>query len=81
MSGEISQSTALAEAQEDSLTELFSRDPEGFQRQDRNRIVEALRAQREKWMIAEAAGAALPKAKKAPNLLTRVAGTAEEIGL
>jgi len=43
---EIPQSNALAEATTDSITELFSRDPEGLKRQDRDRIIEFLRAQR-----------------------------------
>lgn len=49
-------SPALKEAQADSLSELFSRDPEGFQRQDRDQIVKALRAQRERLRAAELAG-------------------------
>lgn len=51
-------SDALVEAGAgaESLTELLSRDPEGYQRQDRDRIVEALRAARVKWQAAEAAG-------------------------
>ena len=53
---EITQSNALAEATTDSLSELFSRDPEGLHRQDRDRIVEALRAQRARMEATAAAG-------------------------
>lgn len=44
--GEIPQSPALAEVETDSLSELMSRDPEGYSKQDLTRVVEALRAQR-----------------------------------
>lgn len=61
----------LAEASTESLEELFNRDPLTLQKGDRRRIVEALRAQRAKWQVEEAAGAkrasapkAEPKAKK-----------------
>lgn len=54
--GEIPQSAALAEAETDSLTEVMSRDPEGYSRQDRDRIVEALRAQRARLAAVEASG-------------------------
>ena len=54
--GLIPQSQLLAEASEDSLSELFSRDPEGFTRQDRDQIVKALRAQRARFELAEAGG-------------------------
>lgn len=51
------QSQALLEASaEDSLQEVMSRDPEGYTRQDRDRIIAALRAQRERIAAAEAAG-------------------------
>ena len=66
--GLIPQSQLLAEASEDSLSELFSRDPEGFQRQDRDLIVKALRAQRARFELAEAEG------KKAPRQLKAGAG-------
>lgn len=62
---EIPQSTALREASEsDSLAEVMSRDPEGLSRQDRNRIIEALRAQRARIAAAEAAGTKVPRAQK-----------------
>lgn len=74
MVGEIPQSTALAEAGEDSLTEVLSRDPEGYSRQDRDRIVEALRAQRARLAAAEAAGGGVktraPAGPKVPLTLT-----------
>jgi hypothetical protein len=54
--GGIPQSTALAEASPESLSDLFSRDPEGFSKQDISRIVETLRTQRKAWALAEASG-------------------------
>lgn len=65
---EIPQSTALKEASEsDSLAEVMSRDPEGLSRQDRDRIVTALREQRARVAAAEAAGTKLPRAAKAAD--------------
>ncbi len=55
-SGEIPQSTALAEATTDSLATLFSRDPEGLSKQDRAQIITALREQRGRVAAADAAG-------------------------
>lgn len=55
--GLLPQSNALAEAKTDSLSDYMSRDPMQFTRQDRNRIVEALRAQRARWETAQAAEA------------------------
>lgn len=55
MSGEIPQSTALAEATPDSLAVLFSRDPEGLSSQDRTRIIESFREQRARVESAERA--------------------------
>lgn len=52
----IPQSTALTEALPDSLSELFSRDPEGYQQQDLEKIIGFLRSQRERMQAAEAAG-------------------------
>ena len=46
-------STALAEASVESLTDLMSRDPEGFQTQDRSRIIQVLREQRERFAKTE----------------------------
>lgn len=66
--GEIPQSEALAEATGDSLAELMSRDPEGLSRQDRDRIVEALREQRARIAAAEAAG----KPRRGPGTAAKV---------
>lgn len=69
MTGQIPQSTALSEALPDSLSELYSRDPEGFQRQDRDAIVRSLRAQRERLRAAELAGGPT-RAKKTAGVKT-----------
>lgn len=62
---EIPQSGALKQASEgDSLAEVMSRDPEGLSRQDRDRIIEALRAQRARIAQAEASGTKVPRAAK-----------------
>lgn len=65
MTGEIPQSSALAEAQEDSLSVLFSRDPFKYTQRDRQRIIAELRLQRERWKTADAAGTKAPKTPKA----------------
>lgn len=57
VNGELPQSTALAEADPASLTELMSRDPLSYQRQDRDAIVAALRADRARREAAEKAAA------------------------
>lgn len=62
---EIPQSNAIAETGSDSLTEVMSRDPEGYSRQDRDRIVEALRAQRARLAAVEEAGGG--KTKRGPT--------------
>jgi hypothetical protein len=62
MTGEIPQSTALREASPDSLTELFSRDPEGYQQRDRTRLVEELRLYRAR-LAKVAAASPSPKTK------------------
>lgn len=54
-SGEIPQSAALAEATIDSLGELMSRDPEGYSKQDLERVVAAMREQRERLALSAAA--------------------------
>lgn len=54
--GEIPHSPALSEAYPTSLQELFSRDPEGYQRQDLAAIVTAMRQWRIRLEEAEAAG-------------------------
>lgn len=55
------QSPALAEATTDSLDVLMSRDPEGYSRQDLDKIVAAMREQRARL----ATSAAEPKAPRA----------------
>jgi hypothetical protein len=78
--GIIPQSTALSEAGTDSLSELMSRDPEGYSRQDRDRIVLALREQRARLEASEA-----NKPKKAPGgsklLLQTTVAAPEDMGL
>lgn len=84
-SPEIPQSSALKEASEgDSLAEVMSRDPEGLSRQDRDRIIEALRAQRARIAAAEAAGIKVPRAAKSAEkiVLSKVADkNLDEMGL
>lgn len=53
-------SPALSEASPESLSELMSRDPRGWSRQDRDKIIERLRAQRGRFLESEAK----PKSKK-----------------
>ncbi len=79
-SGIIPSSDALAEASPDSLSELLSRDPEGYQQQDRAAIISALRAQRERFEVAEREGKKLPKASKASNLITKSEQSAADLG-
>jgi hypothetical protein len=55
-SGEIPQSNALSEASAESLGELLTRDPFGFTRQDRDRVVADLRVMRAKWALSESMG-------------------------
>ncbi len=63
--GEIPSSEALAEAgASESLLDLLSKDPFGLQRQDRDKVVAALRAQRVRWEEAEASGASKVKSTK-----------------
>lgn len=65
MPAEIPQSDALKEATVgDSLAEVMSRDPEGLSRQDRDRIIAALREQRARIAAAEASGVKVPRAAK-----------------
>lgn len=71
----------LAEANPASLDELFSRDPLSLSNNDIARGVEALRAQRANWKIAEAQGKTkAPKAKKAKPDSAEV-GSLDDIGL
>lgn len=60
------QSNALAEATTDSLDVLMSRDPEGYSRQDLDKVVAAMREQRERLAKSAAEG---PKPRaKAPGV-------------
>lgn len=59
-------SNALSEASTDSLTEVLSRDPENYSKQDRAKIIEALREQSARWTAAEASGKK-PKAATVPT--------------
>lgn len=63
--GQIPQSNALAEASADSLSELFSRDPEGLSDQDLFKVVTRLREARVTWKNSETAALSAPKEKKA----------------
>ncbi len=56
MPNSIPQSQALAEADSNSLSELFSRDPEGYTRQDLDNVISEYRQRRINWDIAEKAG-------------------------
>jgi hypothetical protein len=81
---EVPQSPALAEAQADSLAELLSRDPEGYQKQDLQRVIEAMRMQRARLEQGEEQAKAEGKKVKATKvglLATKAAGTAEDLGL
>ena len=79
--GLLPQSTALAEASSDSLSELLSRDPQGWSRIDLDRVVKDLRAQRLKWEAAEAAGVKTPKAVKLSDRTLTATRNAEDLGL
>lgn len=82
--GEIPASGAITEAQVESLTELMSRDPQGYTSQDRQKIIAVLREQRERFAQTEAEAASNPKkAKKdAGNILLKKALTStKDLGL
>lgn len=80
--GIIPQSNALAEADSSSIAEMLSRDPEGYTRQDRDKIVLIMREQRARW---EAADAAEPKRKPSAGpkaqLASSTAAKADDLGL
>lgn len=59
----------LTEASPNSLDEIFARDPEGLQERDIQTAVAALRAKREDWLKAEAAGARSAPRSSAPKLM------------
>jgi hypothetical protein len=67
--GQLPQSNALAQAGSgaESIAELLSRDPEGYQSQDLDRIIEIMRDQRQRWMAAEAQGGSSPRTKPGPG--------------
>ena len=75
--GAIPQSNALAEASPDSISDLMSKDPEGFSRQDRKRIVEFFQKEREKFGREEQEGR---KSKKVGGLSSSSA-KATDLGL
>lgn len=79
---EIPKSNALAEAGTggESLSELLSRDPEGYQNQDLDRIIEALREQRKKWQMLDSEAKPRAKAKaQAVQLVTKL--SPEDLGI
>ncbi len=74
MENEIPQSDALAEATTDSLAVLFSRDPEGLSRQDRDAIIRALREHRARIASADASKP-VKAARAAPGSKLPLAGS------
>lgn len=72
------QSPALAEAEPESLSVLFSRDPEGYTQQDLATIVRVLQEQRERWLKAAESGVTTTGK---PKKLTTTLSTPGEIGL
>lgn len=79
--GFIPQSPALREAQVDALGELLSRDPMGFTKQDRAAVVAALRGQRQRWELSEAAGVKVKTPRSKAPLATGSGKAAEELDL
>ena len=81
--GEIPQSNALAEASPDSLSDLFSRDPETLSTSDFDRLISVLRAQRERWQASEAEAQSKPKraSAKASGLVSSTSKSIEELDL
>lgn len=79
MTGSIPQSDALAEASPQSLAELMSRDPEGYQQRDLDAIIDHLRKHR---VACEAAEANKPRrASGRATLSTQLAQSADDLGL
>lgn len=78
----IPHSPALAEAGPggESLSDLMSRDPTGWTQADEDRVLEAIRAQRERWAALEASGQTRAGAKRAP-LAKSTSLSAEDIGI
>ena len=85
MPNTIPQSTALAEANSNSLSELFSRDPEGYTRKDLDSIIAEMRNQRLRWDAAEKAGARVRNPKvdggNAKSKVLESKQSADELGL
>jgi len=85
MPNSIPQSQALAEADSNSLSELFSRDPEGYTRKDIDQVIAEMRAMRLKWDAAEKVGAKVRPVKveggngKGKSLTSQQ--SAEDLGL
>lgn len=77
----IPRSDALAEAGTgaESLTELFSRDPETWDPAVEARGIAAIRAQRERWAQLEASGQT--RAKPKAGLAAKTSLSADDIGI
>lgn len=84
---DLPQSAALKEASEESLSDLMSRDPEGYSTQDIKKIIEINRAARVKWEEMEKLEAATGKKKNEKTkadtavLLKKASGSVEDMGL
>jgi hypothetical protein len=84
---ELPQSDALKEASEESLSDLMSRDPEGYSSQDIKKIIAINRAARVKWEEMEKLEATTGKKKTEKTkadltpLLKKASGSAEDMGL
>jgi hypothetical protein len=79
--GKIPQSHALEEARTDSLAEFMSRDPEGFTRQDRGRMVLVLREQRARWEATETQQKPKKISGKTGALASSTTANADDLGL
>lgn len=77
----IPQSSALSEARADSISELFSRDPEGLSDLDLARAIEAYREQRVRWQAAEASGARKSTGPKVSVLATSTQADLKDLDL
>lgn len=71
----------LEEASPTSLEEYFSRDPEGFTKQDIEVVVKELRRMREKWKVEEASGAKVGKKASVQKASKPEAGNFDDLGL
>lgn len=72
----------LSEVKEDSLNDLFMKDPLNLSEADIERVVTELRRKREQWQAAEASGAKrAPKAIAAPKVKPDVALDLDDLGL